>query len=297
MNLLSCSPLCHCFALYCRQRKIQVWLVVIAETRISQPFRTPFSAIPPIKSFSKFYRLKAVDVCETANWEFVQTVFNSQRLTKGNLGQTDVDSSFNHQNFDISQSRHRIGWLAKALKKSSMLSFCSMSAILRHSSDISSRRSDFSFKRKFGFLLHGYRDFPGTFEQASKCLQVSLPKPKVHIDLWKQWEPSLLITMEMTLNNRLDKFVYRSDLKTKNLAIFPTKTFIYTGIKSCTHMLSFSRLVKLITFRKTDIIWQTKVNFVCEHLRCVTYSSLYYDITFPFLASIWLSTVRIKCIL
>ena len=95
------------------------------------------------------------------------------------LDETDVDSYFYHNIFDISQSQHRIGQVSRGSNKKSfafkLFQFCDLKTqqryILQEELNIS--------KRELTCLVDNLRDILKTFDQASKCIQIPLPKPKV----------------------------------------------------------------------------------------------------------------------
>ena len=97
------------------------------------------------------------------------------------LDETDVDSYFYHNIFDISQSQHRIVRVSRGSNKKSfaikLFQFCDLKTqqryILQEEVNIS--------KKELTCLVDNLRDFLKTFDQASKCIQIPLPKPKVDI--------------------------------------------------------------------------------------------------------------------
>ena len=97
------------------------------------------------------------------------------------LDETDVDSYFYHNIFDISQSQHRIVRVSRGSNKKSfaikLFQFCDLKTqqryILQEEVNIS--------KRELTCLVDILRDFLKTFDKASKCIQIPLPKPKVEI--------------------------------------------------------------------------------------------------------------------
>ena len=56
-----------------------------------------------------------------------------------------------------------------------------------------------------------------------KCLQIPLRKPNIKLDLKSQQTIFSLITLESSLNKQINKFAYRSNPETKNLAFFLSK--------------------------------------------------------------------------
>ena len=97
------------------------------------------------------------------------------------LDETDVDSYFYHNIFDISQSQHRIVRVRRSSNKKSfaikLFQFCDLKTqqryILQEEVNI--------FKRELNCSVDNLSVFLKTFDQASKCIQIPLPKPKVEI--------------------------------------------------------------------------------------------------------------------
>ena len=97
------------------------------------------------------------------------------------LDETDVDSCFYHNIFDISQSQHRIARVSRGSNKKSfgikLFQFCDLKTqqryILQEELNIS--------KRELTCLVDSVRDFLKTFDHASKSIQIPLPKAKVEI--------------------------------------------------------------------------------------------------------------------
>ena len=84
------------------------------------------------------------------------------------LDETDVDSYIHHKTFDISQSQHRIVRFSKGCNKKSfafkLFQFC-----------------DFKTQQRSILQEEVLRDFLKTFDEASKCVQIRSPKPKIEI--------------------------------------------------------------------------------------------------------------------
>ena len=97
------------------------------------------------------------------------------------LDETDVDSFFYHNIFDISQSQHRTVRVSRGSSKKSfaikLFQFCDLKTqqcyILQEDVNIS--------KRELTCLVDNLRDFLKTFDQASKCIQIPLTKPRDEI--------------------------------------------------------------------------------------------------------------------
>ena len=94
------------------------------------------------------------------------------------LDETDVDSYFYLNIFDLSQFQHRIVRLSRGSNKKllaiKLFQFCDLKTqqryILQEEVNIS--------KRELTCLVDSLRDFLETFDQASNCIQIPLPKPK-----------------------------------------------------------------------------------------------------------------------
>ena len=97
------------------------------------------------------------------------------------LDKTVVDSYFYRNIFDNSQSQHRIvrvnGDSNKKFFAIKLFQFCDRKTqqrfILEEEMNIS--------KREFTSLVKSLREFLKIFDQASKCIQIPLPKSKVEI--------------------------------------------------------------------------------------------------------------------
>ena len=111
----------------------------------------------------------------------MQTLFFYEEIPEKFLDETDVESSFYLNSFDISQSQHQIVRVSRGSNKKSfairLFQFCDLRTqqrfILKEEVSIS--------KRELTYVVESLRDFLKTFDQASRCIQIPLPKPKVEI--------------------------------------------------------------------------------------------------------------------
>ena len=95
--------------------------------------------------------------------------------------ETNVDSFFNHNIFDVSSSQHRIVSVSKSSNKKSftfkLFQFCDIKTqqcyILLKEVNIS--------KRELCSLVDSLCDFLNYFDKAKKCSQTPLPQPKMEI--------------------------------------------------------------------------------------------------------------------
>ena len=103
-----------------------------------------------------------------------------EKIPQEFLDKTDVDS-YNYNIFDISYSQHRIVRVSRGSNKKSfaikLFQFCDIKTqqryILQEEVNIS--------KSELTCLVDNLRDFLKNFDQANKCIQITLPKPKVEI--------------------------------------------------------------------------------------------------------------------
>ena len=103
-----------------------------------------------------------------------------EELPQEFLDETNVDSYFYQNLFDISQSQHRVVRVRGSNKKSfaiKLFQFCDLKTQQRY---ILEEEVNIS-KRELTCLVDNLPDFPKFFHQASKCIQIPLPKPKVEI--------------------------------------------------------------------------------------------------------------------
>ena len=104
-----------------------------------------------------------------------------EKIPEEILDETDVDSYFYHNILDLSQSQHRIARVNRGSDKKSsaikLFQFCDFKTqqgyIVQEAVNIS--------KKELIFLVESLRDFIKTFDNASKCTQIPLPKLKVEI--------------------------------------------------------------------------------------------------------------------
>ena len=126
-------------------------------------------------------------------------------------------------------------------------------------------------KRENTCLIDNLRDFLKIFDQASKCIQIPLPKPKVKVGSTKSTKNLVAHYYNEILNIQIDKFVYHSDMETTIPAYFPIKTLNYTAIKLFLQKLSTLTNVKFTISTRTDITLQT----IVKNLRAITMCSAF----------------------
>ena len=185
------------------------------------------------------------------------------------LDETDVDSYYYHNIFDISQSQHRKVRVSRGSNKKTfaikLFQFCDLKTqqcfILHEEVNIS--------KRELTCLVDNLRDFLKTFDQATKCIQIPLPKPKVEIGSTKSKDNLFAHHYNDIIENPIDKFVYHFDLETTILVYAPSKSLNYTAINLLlTEIVNFNHR-EVHHFTRTDITLQTSV----KYLRAITMCS------------------------
>ena len=137
------------------------------------------------------------------------------------LDGTDVDSYFYHKNFDTSQSQHRIDRVSRGSHKNSfaikLFQFCDLKTqcfILQEAVNISKENS-----LVWSTVCAIFSELLIKLASAYRFLYRS---PKLRLDLQSQKTISLLISITISLNTQIDKFVCRSDLETTILEYFPS---------------------------------------------------------------------------
>ena len=159
--------------------------------------------------------------------------------------ENDVETYFYHNIFDLSQSHHRIVRVSRGSNKkilcNQLFQFCDIKTqqryILQEEVNIS--------RRELTCLVYDLRDFLKTFKQASKCIQIPLPKPRVEIGSTKSKDNLFAHYYNEIKNIQIDKFVYNSDLETTIFAFFPSKSLKYTAMILFPQKLSTLTIVKL----------------------------------------------------
>ena len=182
-----------------------------------------------------------------------------EELPEEFLDETDVDSYFHYNTLDISQSQHRTVRVSRGSNKnlfaSKLLQFCDLKTqhryILQEEVNVP--------KRELICLVDSLCDFVKNFHHHSKCIQISLPKPKVEIGSTKSKTRSLLIAITVSLNTQIDKSIFRSNSETTIIAHFPSQRLNYTAINLILQTLSTLTIAKFTISTRTDITLQTSL--------------------------------------
>ena len=145
------------------------------------------------------------------------------------LDENDVSGYFYHNIFDISQSQHRIVRVSGGCNKKSvaikLFQFCDIKTqqrcILQEEVNIS--------KRELTCFVDNLSDFLKTFDQASKCIQIPLPKTNVEIGSTKSKDNLFAHYYNGIIEhpNRRIRLSYR--FGNNNSRVFPLKKFELHG--------------------------------------------------------------------
>ena len=114
-------------------------------------------------------------------------------------------------------------------------------------------------KRELTCLVDNLRDFLKTFNQASKCIQIPLPKPKVEIGSTKSKNNFFAHYYKDIIEHPNRQIRLSFPFETTILAYFPSKSLNYTAINLFLQKLSTLTIVKFTISTRTDITLQTSV--------------------------------------
>ena len=139
------------------------------------------------------------------------------------------DSYFYHDIFDIFQSQHRIVRVSRGSKEKSiatkLFQFCDLKTqqryILQEEVNIS--------KRELTCFVDSLRDFLKTFDHASRCIQIPLPKPKVQIVSTKSKDNLFAHYYNDIIEQPSRKIRLSFQFGNNNSCVFSTKKFELHG--------------------------------------------------------------------
>ena len=184
--------------------------------------------------------------------------------------ETDVDSYFYHNIFDISQSKHRIVQVSRGSNKKSVaikfFQFCDLKTqqryILQEEIIIS--------KTELISLVDSLRDFCKTFDDASKCKQIPLTKPKIEIGSKKSKDNVFAQYYNDIIEHPTRQIRIRISFQfgNHNSCVFSIKKFELHGNK---FILTDFVILLFTNSTRTDITLQTSVN----QLRAITMCSAF----------------------
>ena len=188
----------------------------------------------------------------------MQTLFSSGEKPEL-LDETDVDGYFYHNIFDNSQSQYpTVRVSIRSNKKSFAIKFFQFCELKTRQRYILQEEVNIS-KRELSCLVVSLRAFLTLLIKLAGAYRFPYRSPKLRLNLQSQKTISLLITITISLNTQIDKFVHRSDLETTILAYFPSKRLNYTATNLFLQKLSTLTIVKFTISTRTDITLQTSV--------------------------------------
>ena len=175
------------------------------------------------------------------------------------LDENDINSYFYQNIFDISQSQHRIVRISRGSDKKSfaikLFQFCDLKTQQRY---FLQKEVNIS-KRKLTCLVDNLRDFLKTFDQASKCIQIPLPKPKVETGSTKSIGNLFAHYYKDIIEhpNRQIRLSFRSG--NNKSCVFSLKKFELHGNHLLLQKLSTLTIVKFTISTRTSNTLQTSV--------------------------------------
>ena len=175
------------------------------------------------------------------------------------LDETDVDSYFYHNIFDIYLSRHRIVRVSRCSNKKlfaiKLLQFCDLKTQQRY---ILQEEVIFS-KKDFISLVDSLPDFLKTFDNASKCIQIPLPKLNVVIGSTKS-KGNLFAHYYSDITEYQNRQIRLSlQFGNNNFCVFSIKSLNYTAINLFLQRLSTLTIAKFNISTRIDFTLQTNV--------------------------------------
>ena len=145
------------------------------------------------------------------------------------LYETEVDSYFYHNIFDIFQSQHRVVRVSRGSNKKifaiKLFQFCNLKTQQRYLL----QEEVYISKRELTCLVDNLRDFRKTFDQASKCIQIPLPKPKVEIGSTKSKDNLFALRYNDIIEHPNRPFCLSFRFGDKNSCVFSLKKFELQG--------------------------------------------------------------------
>ena len=155
-----------------------------------------------------------------------------EELPEEFLDETDVDSYFYHNIFDISQSQHRIVRVSRGSNKKP---FAIKLFVFLQFKDTATlyppRRSEYLQTKENSLVwLTTCAIFSKLLIKLASTYRFPYRSPKLRLDLQSQKTISWLITITISLNIQIDKFVYHSDLETTIFLYSPSKSLNYTEL-------------------------------------------------------------------
>ena len=153
-----------------------------------------------------------------------------EEITEEFLDESDVDSYFYSNIFDISQSQHRLVQVCRGSnKKSFAIKLCHFCDSKRQQRYILQKVVIIS-KTELTCLVDSLRDFLKNLIKLASAYRFPYRSPQLRMDLQSQKTISLFFTIAISLNIQKVEFLYRSNLERTIHAYFQSKSLNYTVI-------------------------------------------------------------------
>ena len=182
-----------------------------------------------------------------------------EELPEEFLDETDVDSYFYHNIFDISQSRLQLVRVIRGSNKKSfaikLFEFCDLKTQQRYILQESVKIS----RNEFTCLVESLHDFLKTFVYVSKCIQIPLPKPKVEIGSAKSKDNLFAHYYNDIIEHPNKQIRLSFRFGNNNSGVFPSKSLNYTAINLILQKLSTLTNAKFTISKRTDFTMQTRM--------------------------------------
>ena len=163
-----------------------------------------------------------------------------EKLPEEFFNETDVDSYFYHNILGISQSQYGIVRVSRGSNKKwfaiKVLQFCDLKTQQRYV--MFSKKKWISPKENSLLWSTAQSIFSKLLILLASVYRFPYRSPKLGLDLKSQKTISLLITITISLDIRIDKVVCPSDLETTTLAFFPSKILNYKAVNLLLEKLS-----------------------------------------------------------
>ena len=204
----------------------------------------------------KIFPLKEVDFSQKRIPSLCKLYSFYEEIPEEFLDETDVDSSFYH---NIFVSQHRIVRVNRGSNKKSfaikLFEFCDLKTqqcyILQEDVKI--------FNRELTCLVNSLRVFLKTFDHASKCIQITLRKPKVEIGSTKSIDNLFAHHYNEIIEHPKRQFRLSFRFGNNNSCVFSIKKFELHGNQIVLTEIVTLTIAKFTISTRTDITLQANV--------------------------------------
>ena len=175
------------------------------------------------------------------------------------MDETDIESYFYHKNFDFSQSQYRIVRVSRGAVINSFaikfFQFCELKTQQRYILQEEVKIS----KRELTCLVDSLRDFVKTFDYASECIQITLPKPRIEMGSTKSKDNLFAHYYNVIIEHTKIQIRLSFQFGNNNSCVFSIKKIELHAISLFIQNLSTLTIAKFTLSTRTDITLQTSV--------------------------------------